>query len=66
MKDPFLQKLAIWIFHNLHNLLYNLHDLLCNFSPPIIQYPKVHGHKILDSLYIINSGIVIFGFFYHT
>ena len=63
MKDPFLQKLAIWIFHNLHSLLYNLHDLLCNFSPPIIWYPKVPSYKILDSLYIINSGIIIFGFF---
>ena len=66
MKDLLLQKLTIRIFHNLQNLLYNLHDLLYNFSPPIIRYPKVPFYKILDSLYIINSGIVIFGFFYHT
>ena len=53
----------IRIFHNLHNLLYNLHDLLYNSSPPIIRYPKVPSYKILDLLYIINSGIVIFGIF---
>ena len=66
MKDPFLRKLAIRMFHNLHNLLYNLHDLLYNFSPHIIRYPKVPTVLWFDSLYIINSGIVIFGFFYHT
>ena len=52
MKDPTCE-----------NVLHNLHDLLYNSSPPIIWYPKVPSYKILDSLYIINSGIVIFGLF---
>ena len=55
-----MQKLAIWIFHNLHNLLSLLHDLLYNSSPPIIRCPS---YKILDLLHIINSDIVIFGLF---
>ena len=37
-----------------------------NFSPPTIRYPKVPTVLWFDSLYIINSEIVIFGFFYHT